>query len=263
MTTLNNKGAIITGGASGIGAATARRFVEEGARVIISDINADGEKVANELGCRFIPCDVADHEAVERMITEANTLLGEQGAKLDILFNNAGIGSFAETPDLPVEEWHRVIDIDLHSIFYGCRVAIPLMQQAGGGAIVNTASISGMFGDYAFSAYNAAKGAVINYTRSMALDHGKDNIRINALCPGIIHTGLTAGIEANPALLDHWESLIPLGPSGPAEEMANVVAFLVSDQASYITGAVIAADGGMTARTGQPNIMQWALQQGS
>jgi meso-butanediol dehydrogenase/(S,S)-butanediol dehydrogenase/diacetyl reductase len=257
MAQLENKGAIVTGGASGIGAATARRFIDEGAIVVISDINEDGQSLAKELGCMFVPCDVGSHHATAGMITRANEWLIEQGAGLDILFNNAGIGSFGETPDLTIEQWQRVIDVDLNSIFYACRVAIPLMKGRGGGAIVNTASISGMFGDYAFSAYNAAKGAVINYTRSMALDHGKDNIRINALCPGIIYTGLTAGIDQNPTLLDHWKSLVPLGRVGTPEEMANVVAFLVSDQASYMTGAAIAADGGMTAGTGQPNITRW------
>ncbi len=261
MAQLNDKGAIITGGASGIGAATARRLVEAGATVAVADINPDGEKLADELGCRFIACDVADCGAVENMIREGTDWLTENNLSLDILFNNAGVGSFGETPDLPIDEWHRVIDIDLHSIFYACRIAIPFMRAAGGGSIINTASISGLFGDYAFSAYNAAKGAVVNYTRSMALDHGKDSIRVNALCPGIVQTGLTAGIEDNPALLEHWQSLIPLGRVGRPEEMANIVTFLASDEASYISGAVIVADGGMTARTGQPNVIQWVTGQ--
>lgn len=253
------KGALVTGGASGIGLATARKFAAEGARVVIVDINPAGEQLAGELGpdARFIACDVADHAAVADMVAAANAHLTSNGRRLDILFNNAGVGSFGETPDLPVEEWQRVIAIDLHSVFYACRVAIPIMQANGGGVIVNTASISGMFGDYGFSAYNAAKGAVLNYTRTLALDHGRDNIRVNALCPGIIRTGLTEGIEQAGDLLEHWESLLPLGRAGQPEEMANVVAFLASDDASYITGAAIAADGGMTAKTGQPDIRRW------
>jgi meso-butanediol dehydrogenase/(S,S)-butanediol dehydrogenase/diacetyl reductase len=174
---------------------------------------------------------------------------------VDILFNNAGIGSIGETPDLTVDAWRRVIDVDLNAVFYGCRVAIPLMKAAGGGVIVNTASISGLFGDYGFSAYNAAKGAVVNYTRSLALDHGKDNIRVNALCPGFIHTGLTSGIEQRPELLAQWQALIPLQRVGTPDEMAAAVLFLASDDASYITGAMLVADGGMTAKTGQPNLM--------
>ena len=254
----SGKGAIVTGAASGIGLATARKLAAEGCTVVMVDLNPDGEKLASELGeAHFIPCDVADSEAVSSMIVDANEWLKAQGKQLDILFNNAGIGSFGETPDLPVEEWQRVIAVDLHSVFYACRVAIPIMRGNGGGAIVNTASISGMFGDYGFSAYNAAKGAVLNYTRSLALDHGKDNIRVNALCPGIIHTGLTQGIEQAGGLLEHWESLIPLGRAGKPEEMANIVLFLCADESSYITGATIAADGGMTARTGQPNIFNY------
>lgn len=253
------KGALVTGGASGIGLATARKFAAEGATVVIVDINDAGDKIAGELGknSHFITCDVADHVAVAEMVATANAHLTSHDRRLDILFNNAGIGSFGETPALAIDEWQRVIAVDLHSVFYACRVAIPIMQANGGGVIVNTASISGMFGDYGFSAYNAAKGAVLNYTRSLALDHGRDNIRVNALCPGIIRTGLTQGIENAGDLLEHWESLVPLGRVGRADEMANVVAFLASDESSYITGATIAADGGMTAKTGQPDIRRW------
>ncbi|HKI74636.1 MAG TPA: SDR family oxidoreductase [Pseudomonadales bacterium] len=252
------KGAIVTGAASGIGLASVKKLADEGCVIVMVDVNPDGAKVAETVaGTHFIACDVADPAAVSDMVRAANDWLVSQDRKLDVLFNNAGIGSFSQTPDLSVEEWQRVIAVDLHSVFYACRVAIPVMRNNGGGVIVNTASISGMFGDYGFSAYNAAKGAVLNYTRSLALDHGGDNIRVNALCPGIIRTGLTQGIENAGGLLEHWESLIPLGRAGRADEMANVVAFLCSDEASYITGAVIAADGGMTAKTGQPNIFSW------
>jgi meso-butanediol dehydrogenase/(S,S)-butanediol dehydrogenase/diacetyl reductase len=128
------------------------------------------------------------------------------------------------------------------------------MREQGGGAIVNTASISGLFGDYGFTAYNASKGAVVNYTRSLAIDHARDNIRVNALCPGFIaETGLTGGVQSSP-LGDLWESAIPMGRGGTAAEMAKAAAFLASDDASYITGANLVADGGITAHTGQPNI---------
>lgn len=121
---------------------------------------------------------------------------------------------------------------------------------------MNTASVSGLGGDYNFSAYNAAKGAVVNYTRSMALDHGIDNIRINALCPGLIQTGLSKGLEVlSDEVIQQWYDLVPLGRAGSLEEMSNVVAFLASYESSYITGAMIAADGGVTAKTGQSNIL--------
>jgi meso-butanediol dehydrogenase/(S,S)-butanediol dehydrogenase/diacetyl reductase len=253
MSAFEGKGALITGGASGIGAATVRRLLAEGAHVVVSDIN----EAATTDRSTFIACDVADHEAMEKTVNQANSWLEGQGAKLDILFNNAGIGSIGQTPNLDIEAWHRVVGVDLHSIFYACRIAIPIMRRNGGGAIVNTASISGLFGDYSFSAYNAAKGAVVNYTRSLALDHGKDHIRVNALCPGLILTGLTSGLEDNKALVENWNAQIPLGRAGSADEMANVVAFLASDQASYITGATIVADGGITARTGQPDVLSF------
>jgi meso-butanediol dehydrogenase / (S,S)-butanediol dehydrogenase / diacetyl reductase len=258
MNRFEGKGAIVTGGSSGIGAATVRRLVTEGACVVLSDVNRNDAQLM-ELGAsaHFIACDVADPDAVESMIRDGHEWLGRQHARLDILFNNAGIGSIGETPDLTVEAWRRVIDVDLNAVFYGCRVAIPLMKAAGGGAIINTASISGLFGDYGFSAYNAAKGAVVNYTRTLALDHGKDKIRVNALCPGLIRTGLTTGLELMPDLLEQWQTLIPLARAGTPEEMAAVVLFLASDDASYITGATVVADGGMTTRTGQPNVTRF------
>jgi meso-butanediol dehydrogenase/(S,S)-butanediol dehydrogenase/diacetyl reductase len=257
---LEGKGALITGGASGIGAATVRRMLSEGAIVAFADVNGTaGKAMADELGERaaFFDCDVGDHEAVARLVGEANGWLTGSGAQLDILFNNAGIASFSETPDLSVEAWHNVINIDLNSIFYANRVAIPIMRANGGGSIINTASVSGLGGDYAFSAYNAAKGAVVNYTRSTALDHGQDGIRINALCPGVILTGLTTGIDGNAPLMEHWYKQIPLGRAGRPEEMAGVVVFLASDDASYVTGSMLVADGGITAKTGQPDLRDW------
>ena len=256
------KGAVVTGAASGIGRATARRLAAEGAKVTLVDLSTSGAEVAAELGASatFIECDVSDHGAVESMIAHANDWLTAQGVRLDVLFNNAGIHSLRSTPDLSIEEWERVMAVDLHSIFYACRVAIPIMQANGGGSIVNTGSVSGMFGDYGFSAYNAAKGAVVNYTRTLALDHGKDNILVNALCPGLILTGMSAQIQDNPEMLARWGELIPLGRAGEPEEMANVVAFLASDEASYVTGALIAADGGVTATTGQPDLPSWLEQ---
>ncbi|MEM7018549.1 MAG: SDR family NAD(P)-dependent oxidoreductase [Pseudomonadota bacterium] len=259
MNRFEQKGAIVTGGVSGIGAATASRFIDEGAHVVVMDISAEGAQSIEQFGeqATFIQCDVSDHEALTAAIHQGVDWLQQAGKGLDILFNNAGIGSVSETPDLSIEDWHKVIAVDLHSVFYACRVAIPIMRAAGGGAIINTASVSGLFGDYGFSAYNAAKGAVVNYTRTTALDHGKDNIRINAVCPGFILTGLTTPIEEQPELMQHWDTLIPLGRPGQAIEVAGAVTFLASDDASYITGAMLTVDGGVTAKTGQPNLMSF------
>ena len=170
-----------------------------------------------------------------------------------MLFNNAGIGAYGRTPDLDPEVWKRTIEVDLHSVFYGCRAAIPHLRRAGGGAIVNTASISGVRGDYGLAAYNAAKGAVLNYTRTLAIDHARDGIRVNAVCPGPIDTPLAGPLLANEAIAREYRERIPMGRVGSAEEVAAVVAFLASNDAAYVTGAAIVVDGGLTAATGQPN----------
>jgi len=248
------KTAIVTGGASGIGAAAARRFHREGATVIIADINDDmGSALANELGegrAVYHRTNVAAWADVQNLMARAHDAYGGP----DILFNNAGIGCFAATPDLSVEEWQKVIDVDLNSVFFGCKAAIPYMRQNEGGVIINTASASGLAGDYHFTAYNAAKAAVVNYTRAAAIDHAAEGIRINAVCPGPVDTPIIAGIKDIQHVQEAWNRSVPLGRFARPEEIANVVAFLASDEASYLIGAIIAVDGGLTAHTGQPNL---------
>jgi meso-butanediol dehydrogenase/(S,S)-butanediol dehydrogenase/diacetyl reductase len=251
----DGKVALVTGGASGIGSASARRFAREGAQVMIGDQNEQlGEAVASEIGdaAAFQPVDVSEISQVEALV--AATL--ERFGRLDILFNNAGIGGFGKTPDLDPEQWHRIIAVDLHSIFYGCRAAIPPMRESGGGAIVNTASISGLGADYGFAAYNAAKGAVVNYTRTLAIDHGGEGIRVNAVCPGPIRTPLAQVLVENERVAAEYAKSIPMGRIGEPEEVADVVAFLASDDARYVNGACIPVDGGLTAHTGQPNFVR-------
>lgn len=250
---LSGRVAVVTGGASGIGAATARLLLARGAAVVIADLaSSQGAALAAELGqsALFVPTDVASGNSVEALMQAAQARFG----RLDILFNNAGIGSFAATPDLAPEEWHRVIATDLDSVFYGCRAAIPLMRAQGGGAIVNTASASGLAADYHFAAYNAAKAAVINFTRAVAIDHAREGIRANAVCPGPVETPILAGISAIPEVRAAWHEAVPMGRFASPEEIAEVVAFLVSDAASYVTGAAIVVDGGLGAHTGQPNL---------
>ena len=258
MTRFTDKVAFITGGGSGIGAATARLMARDGANVVIVDlVEETGRAVAGEVGGMFVAADVSRRVDVEAAVAAAVDAHG----RIDVLFNNAGVGCFGRTPDLDPAEWERVIAIDLHSVFYACHAAIPHMPRKSatgpGGAIVNTASISGMGGDFGYSAYNAAKGAVINYTRSLAVDHAREGIRVNALCPGLIETPLTAGAKQFPGLEAHWHDIIPMGRPGTAEEMAKVVAFLASDDASYVTGTIMTADGGQTAWTGQPDLMRF------
>ncbi len=247
---------LITGAASGIGAATARRFAAEGARLMLGDLNeVGGAAIAKEIGgggesVAFQATDVRDLEQVESLTNAAVERFG----RLDVVFNNAGIGAYAETPDLDPEVWHNVIAADLHSVFYGCRAAIPHLRNSGGGSIINTASISGLAGDYGLAVYNAAKGGVVNYTRALAIDHAHENIRVNAVCPGPVESALTAPLFANAKLVEEYARLIPMGRVGKPEEIADVVAFLASDDARYVTGATLVVDGGLTAATGQPNL---------
>jgi meso-butanediol dehydrogenase/(S,S)-butanediol dehydrogenase/diacetyl reductase len=255
MKRFEGKVAVITGGASGIGAATARLLHGEGASVVLGDLDEPtGRTLAAELGARarFQRCDVSRFAEVEALVNLASTEFG----RLDVLFNNAGIGSFSRIEDLPVEEWKQVIAVDLDAVFYGMKAAIPLMRAGGGGAIVSTASASGMAGDFGFAAYSAAKAGVINLTRTAAIDNARDGIRVNAVCPGPVDTPILSGIQAVPGLRAIWEDVVPMGRFARAEEIAEVVAFLASDAASYVTGISVPVDGGLTAHTGQPNLLR-------
>lgn len=263
MNRFDGKVAVVTGAASGIGAAITRLLVAEGARVVLGDVSEEaGAGLAAELGADhalFQRCNVAEQADLEALVKAAVDAFGG----LDLLFNNAGIGTHpASTPELAPEVWHKVIAVNLHSVFYGCRAAIPEMRRRGGGAIVNTASISGLAGDYGFNAYNAAKAAVINYTRTLAIDHAADNIRVNALCPGFIDTPLTAAVEQL-GIRTAWLEGIPMKRAGTPHEMGKVAVFLACDDASYMTGSVVVADGGLTAATGQPNIPRAIAQLGT
>jgi meso-butanediol dehydrogenase/(S,S)-butanediol dehydrogenase/diacetyl reductase len=246
MSGLSGKVAIVTGGSRGIGAAIVARLAAEGAMVMVADILPPAE-TSEEVG--FTQTDLTSAKQVAALV--GGTIA--RWARLDILVNNAGLGALAETPEMEEELWDKVFAINIKAIFLTCKSAIPAMR-AQGGAIVNVASISGLAGDYGMGVYNASKAAVINYTRSLALDCARDGIRVNALCPGLIETAMTQLTLARPEDRAAWLGPIPLGRSGTPEEMANVVAFLASDQASYMTGSIITADGGVTAHTGQPNV---------
>jgi meso-butanediol dehydrogenase/(S,S)-butanediol dehydrogenase/diacetyl reductase len=226
-----------------------------GARVTVADWNKDeGRDFVASLNagerCLFQFCDVSDYAAVSVMVAETVTTFG----RLDILINNAGIVPPPQkAPDLAVESWRRVLGVDLDGVFHGCKAAIPYMVAQGGGVIVNTASISGLGGDAGLGPYSAAKGGLINYTRTLAMEHGGDNIRVNAVCPGVIDTALAAAVHETPAYLEELVSRVPLRRMGRPEEVAAAILFLASDAASYITGTTLVVDGGVTSSTGLPD----------
>jgi NAD(P)-dependent dehydrogenase (short-subunit alcohol dehydrogenase family) len=257
---LENRVAIITAGGSGIGAATARRFTREGASVVIADISGRrAEEVtagitANGGKAVWLKMDASDPEGVQAAIKLALDTYG----RLDVMFNNAGQADAAYLEDTTLESWNRVIAVTLTSTFLGMKYCLPIMRQQGKGAIVNTASISGTGGDYGLSSYNAAKAGVINLTRAAAIENAKFNIRVNCVCPGAINTRVAQILGGDRA--DEFRQIQakvhPLGRMGEPEEIANTVLFLASDEASFITGAAIIVDGGVTAQTGLPDLLQ-------
>jgi len=248
MGRFSGKVAIVTGGASGIGEATVARLVEEGAKVMIADVN--GAMNAPE-GTLFKLTDVASVEAVDGLI---KATLDEWG-KIDLMVNNAGIGSFGETAELDPAEWERIFAVNSTGVFLCSRAAIPELKKTRG-SIVNTASISGLFGDFYMAAYNASKGAVVNLTKSMAVELGQHGVRVNAVCPGVVETPLASVALGDKLDRDHWTGRIPLGRPASSEDIAAAILFLASDDASYITGVNLAVDGGLTSHTGQPDFAE-------
>ncbi len=232
---------IVTGASSGIGAATARRFVDEGAAVALIDIDADrGKRLAEDLDATFHHADVTDSAALTEAIDAAT---GAMGGLTD-LFNNAGVGNVMDLDAYDDAEWHRLIDTNLTSVFTGMRAAVPHLRAAGGGSIVTNASQNGLRPTRGEAPYSAAKAAAIALTRSGALEYGRDGIRVNAVLPGFIRTGLNDFICDDPELAGPIEAGTPLGRIGHPDEVADVVVFLCSDLARYVTGHSVVIDGG-------------------
>jgi len=244
---------LVTGGASGIGAAVVRYLAQHKGSAVIADINDDaGAALAAQYPAqlRYLRTDVTQFAQLQAACEVANTAFGG----LDGAVNSAGIGGLGSVTDIPLEEWRRIIDIDLHGVFHACRAAIPLLRKRGGGSLVNIASLSGVRADYGFAAYNAAKAGVINLTRTIALDHAREHVRATAVCPGYIATPLTAPIASFDAIHAQWIERVPLRRAGTPEDIAHLVAFLLSPAASYITGTAIVIDGGLGSSNNQPNI---------
>jgi len=245
MGRFEGKVAIVTGGANGIGAAVVERLAGEGAKVMIADM---AEPAATSGNVAFRKTDVTSQQQVEAVVEAAV----EKWGRLDMLVNNAGMGHLGFTLTMEQADWEKVFAVNTTAVFLCCKAAIPHMQ-ARGGAIINIASISGLGGDYAMPAYNASKGAVVNYTRSLAMECAQYGIRVNAVCPGLVQTAMSEVAIARQEDRDYWFGLIPMGRAAQPSEMAGVVAFLASDDASYMTGVNVPVDGGVTAHTGQPN----------
>ncbi|MBU6081217.1 SDR family NAD(P)-dependent oxidoreductase [Allobacillus halotolerans] len=242
---LDGQVAIITGGVSGIGEATAKLFVEKGANVVIADVNdPKGEELAEELGDRasYIYTDVTEEEEVKRLIDQTVEKFG----KLDILFNNAGVGPVMDTTEMNDDQWNRVIEVNLNGVFYGTKHAVNHFREKGSGVIVNTASMLGHVGQSQTAAYSASKAGVVNLTRATALEYAKDNIRVNAVCPGYVKTPLMEQLEEED--IEELAQVTPLGRLGRPEEVAKAVLFLATDDSSFITGTSLVVDGGYTAK---------------
>lgn len=248
---LYGKVAIVTGGGSGIGRSCAELFARDGAKVVVADIDEDGGNKTVDLirgvagEALFVKTDVSKAADCEAMVNKAIAHFG----RLDYACNNAGIGGeVALLADYSIEGWQKVIAINLSSVFYGMKYEIPAMLESGGGAIVNTASILGEVGFALSSAYVAAKHGIIGLTQNAAIEYSAQGIRVNAVAPGFIETPLLNAAESDPDTIKMLVSLHPIGRLGKPEEVAELVVWLCSDKASFITGSAYPIDGGYLAR---------------
>ena len=251
MRRLENKRAVVTGAGSGIGKAIVSRYIAEGARVLVADMNAEAAKqVVDELGnhAQSFVVDVTNAAEVEALMAHAIEVWGG----LDILVNNAGVGAAATVPDTSEEDWQRVIDVNLKGTFLGMKYGIPAIKQSGGGSVINISSVGALVGLLDRAAYCAAKGGILSLTRAAALDHVGDGIRINCIAPGTVDTPWIARITASypdpAAARTTMQARQPHGRFVSPEEIAAMAAYLASDEAASTVGAVMVVDGGLTAR---------------
>jgi len=248
---LENKVALISGGARGMGAVEAKLFARVGAKVVIGDVLEDEGKQTeaeiNEAGgqCLFVSLDVTSEENWNQTVAATVARFG----KLDILVNNAGIFPLGNVEDTTVEMWDRVMAINGKGVFLGTKAVIPVMRKAGGGSIINLSSVAGLIGSARAAAYGATKGAVRIFTKSTAVQYAKEGIRANSVHPGIIDTPMTVPtILIDDASREAQMERTPLGRLGQSEDVANGVLFLASDESSFMTGSELVIDGGLTAQ---------------
>ncbi len=251
---LPGKVSIITGGADGIGKATALLFAREGSKLVIADFDPEKgtefQQTLKGMGYEsiFVETDVRNSSEVQAMADASIEHFG----RIDILVNNAGVAISIPVVELSEDDWNRVVDINLKGVFLCCKYVIPKMIQGGGGAIVNMGSVHGLVGRARVSAYNAAKAGVVNLTKNMALDYVGNNIRVNAVCPGFVDTGMVRRYinrcENSAEVYDELVRLHPMGRLARPEEIAYAVLYLASDESSFVTGTGLIIDGGYTAQ---------------
>jgi NAD(P)-dependent dehydrogenase (short-subunit alcohol dehydrogenase family) len=244
---LENKIAIVTGASSGIGLAIAEKFLSEGAKVVLSDINDGPQDLLQKYTeqAMFVKCDVSKSSEVDSLVAATISKFG----RLDIMVNNAGIATSGNANDTTDEVWHKTIEVNLSGVFYGLRAASRVMlQQKSAGSIINMASIAGLVGFNGSLAYCASKGGIVQLTRSAAVGLAKDKIRVNAIAPGVIDTNMTKSYLADPGFQQLMSNMAPMGHAGVPNNIAEMALYLASDAASYTTGQILAVDGGWTAQ---------------